>query len=116
MKTVQEIVGHPIVSPYQGSEATYEMVKEQVRERYGDEVADEFDPHTDAMPFASWLSYGYRVRKGEKALKSVTYVEVKDARGEVERTVRRTVNLFHRNQVDKAIRPISKSELERAGL
>lgn len=96
MKSVSEIV-----SPYKGSEQTYEMVKQQVEARWGEDVAEEFDPHTDAMPFSSWASYGYRVRKGERALKSVTYVEVKNDRGEVERKVRRGVALFHRNQVEK---------------
>jgi hypothetical protein len=88
-------------SPYQGSEATYELVREQIRERYGDEAAEDFDPYTDAMPFASWVSQGYMVRKGEKALKSVTFVEVKDEKGGVVKKIRRTVNLFHRHQVEK---------------
>jgi len=90
-----------LVSPYRGSEQTCEMVKEQIRERWGNEVAEDFDPHTDAMPLVSWMSYGYRVRKGEKALKSITYVEVKDAKGDVVRKIRRVVNLFHHNQVLK---------------
>ena len=92
-----------LVSPYRGSEQTYEMVREQIRERWGDECADEFDPHTDAMPLVSWASYGYRVKAGSKALKSVTYVEVKNDKGEVEKKIRRVVNLFHKRQVEKAV-------------
>jgi hypothetical protein len=53
------------------------------------------------MPFASWLSYGYRVRPKERSLKSITFVEVKNDKGEVEKTIRRTCHLFHRNQVQK---------------
>jgi len=90
-----------ITSPYKGSEKTYELVREQLRERYGDKVADEFDPITDCMPLLSWSFYGYRIKKSEKALKSVTYLEVKDANGNVTRKIRRTVNLFHKNQVEK---------------
>lgn len=90
-----------LVSPYRGSEATYEMVREQIRERWGDEAADEFDPHTDAMPLVSWASYGYRVKKGSKALKSVTYVEVKGEDGKVEKKIRRVVNLFYKLDVEK---------------
>jgi len=97
MKTIQEV----ITSPWRGSEKTYEMVREQLRERYGDEVADEFDPASDAAPFLTWASAGFRIKRNERALKSVTYVEVKNERGEIEKKIRRTVNLFHRKQVEK---------------
>ena len=98
MQSIKEIA---LASPYRGSEKTYEMVKEQTRERWGDELADEFDPYTDCMPLVSWTAYGYRVRKGEKALKSVTYVEVKNEKEEIVRTIRRSINLFHHCQVLK---------------
>jgi len=97
MKALKE----KLVSPYQGSEATYEMVKEQIEARWGEECAVEFDPHSDAMPFSSWLSQGYAVKKGQKALKSITFIEVKDENGKVLRKIRRSVNLFHRRQVEK---------------
>jgi hypothetical protein len=100
VKTIKEIVADPVISPYRGSEKTYEMVKEQIRERWGDKCADEFDAHTDAMPFSFWAAYNYRVKKGEHALKSVTFIEVKDGLGNVVRKVRRTVNLFHKRQVE----------------
>ena len=98
MQSIKEIA---LASPYRGSEKTYEMVKDQIRERWGDELADEFDPYTDAMPLISWTAYGYRVRKGEKALKSVTFVEQKDEKGEIVRKIRRSINLFHHCQVLK---------------
>lgn len=98
MKSIQELV-----SPYKGSEQTYEMVKEQIAERWGEDAAEEFDPTRDAMPFACWLNYGYRVRKGEKALKSITFIEAKNEKGEVERKIRRTISLFHRRQVEKDV-------------
>jgi hypothetical protein len=101
MKSVKNVIDNDIVSPWRGSEMTAEMVRDQVKERWGDECAEEFDPETDAMPFKSWAAYGYRVKKGEKALKSVTYIEVKDEDGEVQKKVRRAINLFHRNQVEK---------------
>lgn len=98
MQSIKEIA---LASPYKGSDKTYEMVKEQIRERWGEDLAEEFDPYTDAMPLVSWTAYGYRIRKGEKALKSVTYIEVKDEKGDVVRKVQRTVNLFHHCQVLK---------------
>ncbi|OGG75311.1 hypothetical protein A3A41_01780 [Candidatus Kaiserbacteria bacterium RIFCSPLOWO2_01_FULL_54_22] len=98
MKQVKEV----LVSPWRGSEKTAEDVREQVRERFGDEVADEFDPAADAMPFSSWLAQGYAVRKGSKALKSITILEMKDPEDEKKvRKIKRTVNLFHRKEVDK---------------
>lgn len=90
-----------LVSPYRGSEKTYEAVKEQILERWGEDCADEFDPHTDAMPYASWVAYGYQVRKGQKALQSITYLDVKNEKGEIVQKVRRNVNLFHKRQVEK---------------
>lgn len=97
MQSVKEIV-----SPYRGSEATYEMVKEQIAERWGEDAAEEFDPHTDAMPLVSWASYGYRVKRGQKSLKSVTFIEVKDDQDKVVKKIRRVVHLFHKRQVEKA--------------
>ena len=100
MQSIKEIA---MASPYRGSEKTYEMVKEQIRERWGDELADEFDPYTDAMPAVSWMAYGYRIRNGERALKSITIVEQKNEAGEVVKKIRRTVNLFHHCQVLKVV-------------
>jgi hypothetical protein len=101
MQSIGEVIADSIISPYRGSEKTYAMVKEQLRERYGNECAEEFDPHFDAMPAISWMNYGYRIRRGEHALKSVTFVDVEDEQGESVRKVRRVVNLFHKNQVEK---------------
>ena len=97
MQSVKEV----LQSPYKGSPATYEDVKSQIRERWGEELADEFNPHTDAMPAVSWMGYNYRIRKGEKALKSVTFIEQKNEKGEVVKKIRRVVNLFHHCQVLK---------------
>ena len=100
-QAMQSIKAIALASPYRGSEATYEMVKEQIQERWGDECAEEFDPHTDAMPFSSWLAQGFMVKKGSKALKSITFLEVRDKDDKVVRKIRRTVNLFHKRQVEK---------------
>ena len=96
-----QTISEAIKSPYRGSESTYKMVREQIRERWGDQWADSFDPVSDAMPFRSWLAHGYRVRKGEKALRSITFVEKKDAEGNTEKKYKRTVFLFHRRQVER---------------
>ena len=103
MKSIGEVMEDTLVSPWRGSPETENNVREQVRARYGDVVADSFSAATDAMPLLSWAAYGFRVRKNEKALKSISYVEVKNDKGEVERKIRRVVNLFHRRQVEKLV-------------
>ncbi|HWO07261.1 MAG TPA: hypothetical protein VNM40_01600 [Candidatus Paceibacterota bacterium] len=102
MKSIKEVMDASVVSPWRGSEKTAEDVREQVRERYGDEVADEFDPASDAMPLLSWARFGYRVKRGERSLRSITFVEVKNDKGEVEKKYKRIVHLFHRLQVEKS--------------
>ena len=98
MKSIKEIA---LTSPYRGSEATYEAVKAQIRERWGEECAEEYDPYKDCAPFSTWLSAGFVVSKGQKALKSVTFLEVRDKDDKVVRKIKRTVNLFHKRQVEK---------------
>ncbi len=100
MKQVKDVIDMPLVSPYRGSEKTFEMVKQQVAERWGTAVAKKFNAHTDAMPFASWLKYGFQVKKGEKALRSITFIESEDPETGETKTVRKTVFLFHRKQVE----------------
>lgn len=90
----------PLVSPYRGSTKTADMVRLQVTERWGEAAGKKFNPHTDAMPFASWLKYGYAVKKNEKALRSVTFIESEDPQTGETKTVRKTVFLFHRKQVE----------------
>ena len=108
MKTVKDVIRGDSVtdtllhSTYRGSKSTYENVKEQIRVRFGSKCSKEFDPYKDAMTFATWLSQGYVVKKGEKCLKSITFLEVKDENtGKVLRKIKRSVNLFHRCQVER---------------
>ena len=98
MKNIKELV-----SPFRGSSANYEAVKQQIEQRWGKECADAYNPYAnDCMPLLSWASYNFRVKAGSKALKSTTFVEVRDEKtGEVVKKIKRTVNLFHKNQVEK---------------
>ncbi|MDD2785911.1 MAG: hypothetical protein PHS79_03395 [Patescibacteria group bacterium] len=90
---------------YRGSERTAKMVRDQIRERFGLSVADLYDPSSNVRTFRSWLKLGYGVKKGEKALKSVTVIERKDKDGNVLATYPKIVYLFHQSQVE----PLSKS-------
>lgn len=86
---------------YMGSEKTYSDVKEQIRERFGEEEAERYDPYMLCRTFRQWLKIGYRVRKGEKALTSITFVEKRDGKGEVIKRYPKKINLFNANQVEK---------------
>lgn len=102
MKKVKEVLEPKITTPYQGSEATYNDVKSQLLERFGPAVADGYKPTENCAPFSIWAQAGFRIKKNEKALKSVTFIESKDeATGEIKK-IKRTVNLFHRCQVELA--------------
>jgi len=77
------------------------MVAEQIAERFGEAEAENYDPYKNCMTFRQWIVAGFRVKRGEKALKSVTYVEVKDESGEVIKKYPKVVNLFYIKQVEK---------------
>ena len=89
------------MSPYRGSEKTAEMVRSQVIERWGVAAGKKFNPQTDTMPYANWLKYGFKVKKNEKALKSITFVDAEDPETGKPTKIRRTVCLFHRKQVEE---------------
>ena len=100
MKKLKEVLEPTIVTPYQGSESTYIDVKSQLLERFGLAVANGYKPTENCAPFSVWAQAGFRIKKGEKALRSVTFIESKDeATGEIKK-IKRTVNLFHRVQVE----------------
>jgi hypothetical protein len=92
-----------------GSEKTADAVREEIAQRWGDEEAAKYDPLTNCFTIQTWNKLGYRVKKGEKAIRSITYVEAKDPitatddEEEEKDTVKypKTVYLFYRTQVEK---------------
>lgn len=102
MRTPGDVLNNRPTSTYRGSEKTLEMVKEQVKERWGQRAASSFDPYHDAMTATAWFAAGFKIKKGEKALKSVTFIESEDDDGNITHKVRRVVNLFHKRQVESA--------------
>ena len=90
-------------SNYQGSKTTYQMVRQQVLERYGEAEAARYNPvSAHALPFRQWSEAGYRIKKGSRALKSITLIEVKDKSGEVIKKYPKKINLFYHLDVEKA--------------
>jgi len=101
MKSIKEILeDDSIISNYQGSEKTKEMVEEQIEKIWGKAEVKNYNPYKNALTFASWLKLGYRPKKGSKALKSITLVERKDAQGNIISKYPRTINLFYYRSVE----------------
>lgn len=86
---------------YRGSTATRELIFNQLVVKYGIEEAKNYNPETNCRTYKSWLEEGFKVRSGEKSLRSVVMVEVKNKDGEVVRTFPRRISLFYQNQVEK---------------
>lgn len=91
---------------YKGSEITRGLVKKEIENRWGAEAASQYDPTTNCFTYKTWQQKGYQVKRGEKAIKSITYLTSekidKQTREKVDTvTARRFVNLFYISQVEK---------------
>ena len=94
---------------WRGSEKTADAVREEIARRWGTDEAAKYNPLTNCFTLQTWNTLGYRVKKGEKAIRSITYVEGKDQTADVDEdeedveTVKypKTVYLFYRTQVEK---------------
>ncbi|MDO8669115.1 MAG: hypothetical protein Q7K65_02385 [Candidatus Buchananbacteria bacterium] len=89
-----------IKSNYKGSTATAKMVAEEIARRYGEAEVKNYDPYYNCLTFKQWLANNFRVKRGERAIPSITYVDRKDEHGEVISTYPKRVNLFYYLQVE----------------
>ena len=80
---------------YRGGTKSMESVRELLRSRYGDEVAESYDPETDVMTMRKLNEYNLRVKSGEKAIRIPILCEKKNKEGEVVAKFPRKINLFH---------------------
>lgn len=87
------------ITNWTGSSKTEELVREQVRERWGEEEAENFNPRFSARPLRQWSKIGFKVKAGSKALRSFVLIEKKDEKGKVTGKIFKTVFLFHTRQV-----------------
>jgi hypothetical protein len=95
-----------IPAHWKGSRKTADAVRQEIANRWGEEEAAKYDPLENCFTFQTWLTKGYHVKKGEKAIRSMTFVEVKDkAADKGEETAKqvypKTVYLFYITQVEK---------------
>ncbi|OGF25113.1 hypothetical protein A2227_07225 [Candidatus Falkowbacteria bacterium RIFOXYA2_FULL_47_19] len=88
-----------ITTNWTGSETTETLVRKQIKERWGSDEANRYDPKINCMTIRQWNKIGYRVKSGEKAIKSFVVIEKKDKNGEVVKKFPKTINLFFDVQV-----------------
>ncbi len=65
-------------SSWKGSEKTADAVREEIAKRWGETEAEKYDPTTNCFTFNTWKAKGYHVKRGEKAIRSITLVEKHD--------------------------------------
>jgi len=99
MKSISQIIDCP-VSAYTGSKETLALVSEQVKAKYGPSELKNLDCYHNMRTYQSWLKLGFKVRRKEKAIRSITFVEQKDQDGNVLKRYRRPVFLFYYRQVE----------------
>jgi hypothetical protein len=88
-----------ITSNWTGSEITESLVRKQISNRWGSEEAEKYNPKVNCLTVRQWNENGYRVKKGETALKSYIVIEKKDKQGRVIETYPKRINLFYQKQV-----------------
>ncbi len=94
------------LASWKGSERTADAVRKVIAERWGEDEAENYDPRENCFTFQTWKAKGYHVKKGEKAIRSITLVEKEDPDakdGEEAATTRypKTVYLFYIKQVEQ---------------
>jgi hypothetical protein len=82
--------------------ATMNDVREQIRQRWGDKLARKYDPTRNCRSYNSWKSFGFFVRKNERALTSIVYLPV-EKNGEVKDVIRKRISLFYYPQLQRII-------------
>lgn len=89
------------VAHWRGSEQTASQVREEIAKRWGDKEAQNYNPLTNCFTFRTWKTKGYHIKKGEKAIRSMTFKEVEDQDTKETRKYPKTVYLFYEKQVNK---------------
>ena len=88
-------------SAYKGSPATFALIKQQIAKRFGSMAADSYNPNLNCFTLKQWNERGFKIKKGETALKSFTIVEQKDTEEKKKKRWRKPVFLFFHSQVEK---------------
>ena len=94
-----------LMSEWKGSANTASMVAHEIASRWCDEEVKNYNPRENCFTFQTWKKKGYKVKKGEKGIRSITFIsgDVKNKKtGEVkDGQFPKTVVLFYHLQVEK---------------
>lgn len=90
-----------VLSNYSGSAITAQTVALEIEKRWGRTEVEKYDPFSNCLTYRRWAELDYRVKKGEKAIRSKTFVEKKDELGNTIKKYPKTVCLFYYLQVEK---------------
>ena len=93
-----------VLNNWTGSSKTEELVREQIRQRWGNEEADLYDAHFSCRTLPQWHRLGMKIKPGSKALRSFVLLEEKDESGKIVGRKFKTVFLFHTRQTQLANR------------
>lgn len=103
MKSINKVLEERgVESPWRGSEKTAEQMREQIRERFGNEAAESYDPKRHVMSLKHWSRFGVKIKAGESALRTYTILENEDEEAGEPKTIRRSIPVFHYLQTDLA--------------
>src|SRR5205809_7413795 len=91
---------------WKGSVNTADQVRKEIARRYGEEEAKNYNPQVNCFTLPTWNKLGFKVRTGEKAIRSMTIIEKEDKNAKEgeqteKRTYPKTVYLFYIKQVEK---------------
>lgn len=86
------------VSEWKGSTRTAAMVAQEIAQRWGSEEVKNYDPKGNCFTLKKWNQLGYKVKAGEKAIRSVTWIR-EDEADEKSHAYPKTVCLFYVRQV-----------------
>lgn len=100
LTSLKEFINDP-VSPYTGSISTKALMEKAIEEKYGRSELKNLDCYHNMRTFSNWLRLGWKVRKGEKAFKSIVVREIKDKDGIVIKKITRPCFLFYYRQLEK---------------
>lgn len=111
METIEKIellLKKADVSSWKGSMATAGDIAHQIFERWGEQAMKQYDPRENCFTFRGWQERGYKIKKGEKSLRTFTFMPCAEEKKLADGTVKKeyhsfpkTVCLFYINQVEK---------------
>lgn len=87
-----------LTSIYKGGN-TADSVREQIKQRFGEKEAQEYDPKKNCFTAKGWIQRGFIVKKGERGLLSYTIIEKEVDHEKV--SYKKAVFLFAKCQVKK---------------